>query len=153
MAHFSPSALQPAQLQLVTLQISIRDATSVFLSPYHNVPAPIAPLYQGNNSSPNQSKFYSPSSRLQKITDSQSISLGIKAHVVNTDDTDADGSPAPIEIDMVQDSDQENSKFKCQKNKKKKKEQIFDNIEDYLENPTRAENDESGPPLWNYSRW
>ncbi|PLW13285.1 hypothetical protein PCANC_17765 [Puccinia coronata f. sp. avenae] len=165
MAHFSPSALQPAQLQLVTLQISIGDATSVSLSPYHNVPAPIAPLYQGNNSSPNQSKFYSPSSRLQKITDSQSISLAKavapkksrskkrKVHVVKTDDTDANGSPAPIEIDMVQDSDQENSKFKCQKNKKKKKEQIFDNIEDYFEKPTRAENDESGPPLLYKCKW
>ncbi|PLW28003.1 hypothetical protein PCANC_24431 [Puccinia coronata f. sp. avenae] len=84
MAHFSPSALQPAQLQLVTLQISIQDATSVSLSPYHNVLAPIAPLYQGNNSSPNRYKFYFPSSRLQKITDSQSISLGIKVSLLST---------------------------------------------------------------------
>ncbi|PLW30842.1 hypothetical protein PCASD_15944 [Puccinia coronata f. sp. avenae] len=69
-----------------------------------------------------------------------------KVHVVKTDDTDANGSPAPIEIDMVQDSDQENSNFKCQKNKKKKKEQIFDNIKDYFEKPTCAENDSQPTP-------
>ncbi|PLW33452.1 hypothetical protein PCANC_17853 [Puccinia coronata f. sp. avenae] len=147
---------QPAQLQLVTLQISIGDATSVSLSPYHNVPAPIAPLYQGNNSTSCQQHSNSPlatETPAKAVAPKKSRSKKRKVHVVETDDTDANGSPAPIEIDMVQDSDQENSKFKCQKNKKKKKEQIFDNIEDYFEKPTRAENDESGPPLLYKCKW